>query len=90
MDKLLYRYYLDCGRMGELEGVIVLTPDDLVNHAGKTVCFGEVLGKHSDIYDEDWVNNLELLTNDQDFINRALEFGVIPSGYNPLSYMDAY
>ena len=47
--KKLYKFYWDCGRMGSLEGVFVAEETELKAAIGKTIDFGEALGKHSEI-----------------------------------------
>lgn len=84
----LFKFYLDCGRMGELEGIFAATEEEIDKAVGETVNFGEVLGKHSDISFRLEKDHFELLTGDQDFIKKATEYKLIPSGHNPLSYLE--
>lgn len=86
--KGLYKFYCDYGRMGDLEGIFVADSNEINNIIGKTVYFGEVLGKHSNIYGEIEEDDIDLLTNDQDFIVKAQEYKLVPTGYNPLSYYE--
>jgi len=46
----LWSFNLDCGRMGELESLFVANESDIESAIGKTVYFGEVLGKYSEIF----------------------------------------
>ena len=46
----LYKFYADCGRMGDLDAVFTADPDDVKKLIGFEVYFGEILGKHSDIF----------------------------------------
>ena len=86
----LYKYYEEFGRMGDLQGVFVSTDAELLSKKGKTAYFGEVLGKHSDIYSDEWFENLFFLTDDQDFINKSIEYGLVNSGFCPLEYIDEF
>lgn len=87
--KSLYKYYYECGRQGELVGVFVATEEEIERLKGVTVDFGEVLGKHSDVSDEDVLSHISIVTSDQDFLNHAEELQIsLDSGINPLDYLD--
>lgn len=83
----LYKFFWDCGRNGNLEGVFVATAEEVEDLIGKDVYFGEVLGKHSEIYGTIERGDLDLLTEDQDFIEKAQSYGIDYSGYNPFDYI---
>lgn len=88
--KKLYEFNLDCGRMGSLEGVFIATEEELNKIQGKNIYFGEVLGKHSEVdivFDRD---ELDVKSEDQDFISKLEDVFGSPtiSGYNPLDYYD--
>ena len=84
----LYRFYENCGRMGDLEGIFFFFLKEIEDDIGLLVYFGEVLGKHSDISVEITKNNIKKIDADQDFIDKANSLGIIPTGYNPLEYFD--
>lgn len=88
---LLVRFNWDCGRMGDLDGLFVATRQELDDIDGKHVYFGEVLGKHSEVYgDINLENDFVIVTDDQDFMKKFTEYvgtGTI-SGYNPFDYID--
>lgn len=86
----LYEYRFNCGRMGTLEGIFVTTDNVLATANGQQAYFGEALGKHSEIVDEDFMSHLKLKSDDQDFLDKLVEvFGTYSiSGYNPLEYLD--
>jgi len=89
--KKLVRYNVDCGRMGSLDGLFICEDSDLDRIADYgTVSFGEVLGKHSDVRIKFTKEEFEILTDDQDFIDRLEKYvgGRSISGYNPLNYID--
>jgi hypothetical protein len=88
MNKILYRFSWDCGRNGEVEGIFVSTKDKIKENIGKNVYFGEILGKHSEIYGELEESDLEILTEDLDFIEKAIAYGISEIGYNPLDYIE--
>lgn len=85
--KGLYKYYVDCGRQGELSGLFISDKDTVEKAIGKQVYFGEVLGKHSEIFGELEADEIELVTEDELFIKLAEEY-CIEIGYNPLNYIE--
>jgi hypothetical protein len=85
-SKGLFRYYSDCERQGSLEGTFVAEKIDVENAIGKHVSFGEVLGKHSDVNGIIEREEIELLTDDQEFIAKFVELKC-ESGFNPLEYI---
>jgi len=87
--KVIARFYWDCGRMGEVDGLFVSTKESLESAYGKEVYFGEILGKHSEVCGTLNEGDITILTEDQDFITKFIEImgdGGI-SGYNPLDYL---
>lgn len=85
-NKLLVRYNVEFGRMGDLEGLFVTTHEEMTNALGKQVYWGEVLGKHSEIYHDLQIEELTIVTDDQDFIaNLVLYVGSDISGFNPIA-----
>lgn len=72
--------------MGSVEGIFVADEAEIGYHKGKKAFLGEVLGKFSDVVDDDWESNLTVLTDDQEFIAKFLEFKA-ESGFNPLNYV---
>lgn len=86
--KKLYRFYWDCRRMGDVRGLFVADEADVEAAIGKHVYFGEILGKHSEICGTLDRKDLEVVTDDQDFIEKFVRFGCSGSGYNPLTYIE--
>ena len=83
----LYEMIFDCGRMGNLVGRFLSTPETIEALIGKELYFGEVLGKHSEVYGPFERDDFRMITDNQDFINMANEIGVsLESGYNPFEY----
>ena len=87
MNLILVRFNLDCGRNGNLVGTFATSEKVLNSLIGKEIYFGECLGKHSDVSSTMEENMFEVLCKDQDFIASAQEYGLIPSGYNPIDYL---
>jgi len=55
---------------------------------GKQLYFGEVLGKHSEIYGPLEAKDITVVTDDQQFLERAQELGIkLSTGYSPLDYL---
>ena len=85
--KVVWKFYWDCRRMGEVEGVFIATDAEIKAALGKNVYFGEILGKHSEIQGVLEEKDLTRLTDDQEFISKAEQYGLSRSGYNPLEYL---
>lgn len=77
-SKIIVRYSEDFGRMGSLDSTFACTELEL--HALKawgSYHHGEVLGKHSDITGTFSDETLVVLTSDVDFVDKALEYGLV-------------
>ena len=85
--RAIYKFHVDFGRMGDLTGVFVAEESELNNIMGKTIDFGEALGKHSEVFFELEEKHLTKVTDDQSFITLFDKFG-LSTGYNPLDYYD--
>lgn len=84
----LYRFHWDCGRNGDITSTLLLSDREIESHLGRTACFGEVLGKHSHIEGTFDREDLTLLTDDPDFIDKAKAYGLVPRGLNPIHAID--
>lgn len=87
MAKGLYKFNFDCGRMGELNGIFIADSKDVESVIGKEVYFGEVLGKHSDIYGTIDEGEIKLITDDPEIVS-LMEENNISTGFNPLDYVE--
>lgn len=87
--KAIYKFNFDCGRMGYLSGVFVEEEDKVKEliESGREVCFGEVLGKHSDIAGPIESQDITLVTNDANVVE-LFEKHDLSSGYNPFDYIE--
>ena len=85
--KGIYKFYWDYGRMGEIEGIFVETQANVHLIEGKDVNFGEVLGKHSEVYDKIDIGDITLVTDDQDAVAMFERYNM-NTGYNPFHYWD--
>jgi hypothetical protein len=76
--------------MGSLDGLFIATQKEVDEVIGKEVYFGEVLGKHSEIYGTLEAKDLEVIDIDETAINKlvaALGAKTL-SGYNPIDYYE--
>ena len=88
--KGIYEFYWDCGRSGDLSGIFVADKASVERIIGKEVYFGEVLGKHSEVYGTIEAKDIELKSDDQAFIAQfeAIMGKDFENGFNPLGYYD--
>lgn len=89
--KTLYKFNWDCGRSGEIDGLFVADKSEVENAIGKEIYFGEVLGKHSDIYGDLESKDFQEITQDARVIEKlmeAMEGNPTIVGYNPLEYLE--
>jgi len=86
----LYKYELDCGRMGVVDGLFIADEDEVNEAMGKYVYFGEILGKHSDIGCDLQESQLTVKSDDPGFVERleAVIGSETISGYNPLDNLE--
>ena len=95
MMRKLYRFFWNCNRNEDLEGLFIAEDRRVDQAIGKDLYFGEVLDKHSEVYGPLGAEDLEVKSEDQNFIatlaqvmfGRADAQGTI-SGYSPLEYME--
>jgi len=85
--KGIYKFYWNCGRQGDLEGVFVATRKEVKEIIGKRVYFGEVLGKHSEVYDNMRQGDITLVTEEPTVLG-LFEENELSSGYNPFDYWE--
>lgn len=87
--KNLYSFYWNVRRMGSVEGLFICEPESLEAVVGKKVYFGEILGKHSEIYGTLDREDIKLVSDDQEKVEWLFSIlGHTVSGYNPLFYID--
>lgn len=90
MNKNLYVFAVNFGRMGQIEGLFIASEEDLEGAYGRQCYFGEVLGKHSEVECELSPCMITFMSDDQPLIE-SLEklFGdETISGFNPLAYLN--
>lgn len=87
--KLLWKFEWDVGRMGTVESTFVATQSEIDAAVGEQVYFGEILGKHSDVYGPLEAKDLEVISRDPNEI-AVFERTVGSTGHNPLDYIEDY
>ena len=90
--KVIVKFFWDCGRSGDVEGIFTCEKETLENSYGREVYFGEILGKHSEVSGTLKEGDITILSEDQDFIEKFEQImgaGTV-SGYNPLEYIEEY
>lgn len=87
MKKAIFRLHIDCGRQGDLEGVFISTQAmvDKLIESKTEVYWGEVLGKHSEVYGAVEKDEIEFLTDNEEAIKVIEDYG-LETGYNPFDY----
>lgn len=86
--KKLYKFYWNCGRSGNVKGMFIADEKEVEQAIGNEVSFGEILGKHSDIYGtlEDG-EITEVVVSESTLEEMEEVLGRNISGYNPLDYI---
>lgn len=81
--------HIDCGRMGVLDGVFIADDSavQILLSKQKSIYFGEVLGKHSNINVILKEENIKLVTNDPTVVE-LFETHQLQSGFNPFHYIE--
>ena len=83
----VYEMNFDCGRMGKLEGIFVADKryvDFLVSN-NIEIYFGEVLGKHSEVYGTLTPDEIKMVSDNPEVVSVVKDNG-LSSGYNPFEY----
>jgi hypothetical protein len=88
-QKAIYKFHQDHGRMGSLEGIFVADPKEVKQliDSEKDVYFGEVLGKHSEIYSPISDDEITMVSDDPAFVE-LFEAHDLSSGFCPFDYIE--
>lgn len=88
-NQAVYKFHADCGRMGTLEGIFVQRKDyvQALIDSGIEVYFGEVLGKHSEIYGALSDTDFTMVSDEPQIVKLFLDNGIY-SGFDPFDYSD--
>jgi len=78
------------GRSGTVSGMFIAAQKEVDDIIGKTVYFGEILGKHSEVYFRIEKRHLTKVDVSQECVSELFNaYGSNTlSGYNPLDYYD--
>ena len=87
---ILYKFRWLCHSGGSVQGMFVSTENEIYKHLGCDVQFGEILGKHSEVSGTLDLEDLTVISEDQDFIEKFVEVVGSSTGYNPLDYIGDY
>lgn len=90
--KKLYKFELN-EYYANLYGLFITTEEEINNAIGKTINFGDVAGKYSEVYthlDRDHIHELKVNKTTIDDLLEAngTDNGCTIVGYNPLDYLD--
>ena len=87
--KTLYKLHFDCRRAGSLNGLFIADDADMQKlvESGNDVYFGEVLGKHSDVFGPIEKEDYTEITKDPAIIKIVEDYG-LEFGYNPFDYVE--
>ena len=89
--KVLAKFYWDCGRSGDINGIFIADKEAVEAAYGRHVYLGEVLGKHSEVYGDLVEGDITIVSEDPVVVEVLLnlfEDGTI-SGFNPLEYIES-
>lgn len=86
-QKAVYKFYADYGRQGELEGLFVETKKRVqaLIESEVEVYFGEVLGKHSEVYGKIEQKEIILVSDNPEAVDIVEKYN-LENGYNPFHY----
>lgn len=86
-EKAVYKLKVDCGRQGELEGLFIAKKNHvkILLESGLEIYFGEVLGKHSEIYGILEEKEVIFVSDSQEVID-IIETHELQNGFNPFEY----
>jgi len=85
--KGVYKFKYLMGRSADIEGVFIATNEEIASVIGKEVDFGEIAGKHSQVIIDIGQNNIRLVSEDPDFVER-FESLDCTCGISPLDYYE--
>lgn len=88
--KGIYEFCWPMRRSADIEGTFIADSEDVAKITGKYVYFGEIAGKHSEVYGNIDPGDITLRTDDQDFIDKFEEImgEGWSTGINPLEYYE--
>lgn len=86
--RFLWKFHWDCGRNGGVSGLFVASEEEIKSNLDKDIYFGEILGKHSEIYGTLGEEDLTKMDLDSETVEKVSKIlGNTWSGRNPLNYI---
>ena len=85
--KAVFKLSIDCGRSGELEGLFIATKEEVKQllECDYEVYWGEVLGKHSEVYGK--IEEKEIIfVSDDEAVIKVIEDHGLQNGFDPFDY----
>ena len=84
----IYKMTLDYGRMGSLSGIFTADKNKMqaLIESGKEVYFGEVLGKHSEVFTAIKPQFIRLVSDDPEHVAMFDSLNM-KTGHNPFDYI---
>lgn len=83
----LWDFYWDCGRQGDVKSTFVATDDEIADIVGKRAYFGEILGKHSEVYGDIEEADFTMVSDDPAFVE-SFRSKVGSTGHCPFDYIE--
>ena len=86
-ENAVYKLNFDCGRQGNLEGLFIAKKNHvkwLIENEFE-IYFGEVLGKHSEVYGTIDESEITFVSDDLNVIDVIKKHG-LENGYDPFDY----
>ncbi len=81
--KLLCKLHFDTRRSGSIDEIFITTQEELDYVRGKNMYFSEELGKYSEFIVPVSDEVVTKLTDDQEFISKAIEYGLVGEEHRP-------
>ena len=86
--KAIWKLDLDYGRDGDLQGIFVAEKEDLDAIDGKTLYFGDALGRHSNVTKVcNLSKDIKKVTDNAEAVAMFEKYDM-EIGYNPLAYLE--
>lgn len=85
--KAVFKLHFDCGRSGELTGLFIAEKEQVewLKQSKLEVYFGEVLGKHSEVFGPLDESDITLVSEDESVV-KVIEDNDLENGFNPFHY----
>lgn len=82
----LYKFFVPCGLLGDLEGLFISTPEEVASVIGKKIIIDEPFGQHSEFSGILEDHDIKEISTDPKVINIMKKDNLL-IGYNPLNFI---